>query len=81
MSSSPVALILGAGANIGQAVIKAFEAKGYRTAVAARSIKEEDSTSTQLNIRSDFSDPASIARVFSKVESTFGYPHVVVYNG
>lgn len=81
MAGPPVALILGAGANIGQNVGRAFAAKGYKTALAARSVKEEDSTSSQLNICSDFSDPESIVKVFSKVQSTLGPPHVVVYNG
>jgi len=79
--SSPVALILGSGANIGQSVAKAFAAKGYKIAVAARSLKEEDSTANQLNIRSDFADPGSIGHVFAQVRQKFGPPHVVVYNG
>lgn len=81
MSTAPVALILGAGANVGQNVARAFLAKGYKTVLASRSLKEEDSTSSQINIRSDFSDPESVAQVFSKVQSTLGHPHVVVYNG
>lgn len=80
-SGPPIALILGAGANIGQNVARAFAAKGYKTAIASRTQKEEDSSSSQLNIRSDFSDPESIAKIFSKVQSTLGHPHVVVYNG
>lgn len=79
--NSPVALVLGAGANIGQHVGRAFAAKGYRVALAARSLKEEDSNGDQLHIKSDFSDPDSITEVFSKVKSKFGAPHVVVYNG
>ena len=80
-STSPVALILGAGANVGQNVGRAFAAKGYRIALAARSLKEEDSTPDQLHIRGDFSNPESIVDIFSKVKATFGPPHVVVYNG
>lgn len=80
-ASSPVALILGAGANIGQNVGRAFAAKGYKIALAARSLKEDDSTSEQLHIKSDFSDPESISKIFAKVTSKFGTPHVVVYNG
>ncbi|KAH6884484.1 hypothetical protein B0T10DRAFT_539882 [Thelonectria olida] len=78
--NSPVALILGAGANIGQNVGRAFAAKGYKVALAARSVKEEDSTADQLHIKGDFSDPESITSIFSKVKSHFGTPHVVVYN-
>jgi NAD(P)-dependent dehydrogenase (short-subunit alcohol dehydrogenase family) len=79
--NSPVALILGAGSNIGQHVGRAFAAKGYRIALAARSLKEEDSTPSQLHIRSDFSDPESVEKVFSTVKSQLGTPGVVVYNG
>lgn len=80
-SGSPVALILGAGTNIGQNVGRAFAAKGYSIALAARSLKEEDSTSTQLHIRGDLSDPNSVPQIFEKVKSQLGLPHVVVYNG
>lgn len=81
MSSIPVALILGAGANIGQNVAKTFAAKGYKIALASRSLKEEDSTESQLLVKGDFSDPESVIRIFSKVQSSIGTPHVVVYNG
>ena len=80
-ANSPVALILGAGTNIGHHVGRAFASKGYKIALAARSLKEEDSTPDQLNIRSDFSNPDSIVAVFAKVEKQMGYPSVVVYNG
>ncbi|EEU36985.1 uncharacterized protein NECHADRAFT_52180 [Fusarium vanettenii 77-13-4] len=78
--NSPVALILGAGSNIGQHVGRAFAAKGYTIALAARSLKEEDSTPNQLHIHSDFSDPESVEKVFSTVKSQLGTPGVVVYN-
>ncbi|EOO01327.1 putative short-chain dehydrogenases protein [Phaeoacremonium minimum UCRPA7] len=79
-STSPVALILGAGANVGQNVARAFAAKGYKIALAARSLKEEDSTADQLHIRADFSDPASVVDIFAKVKAQLGSPYVVVYN-
>lgn len=81
VSGSPVALILGAGSNIGQNVARAFAAKGYRVALAARSLKEEDSTPGQLHVQSDFSDPTSVSKCFAKVKERFGSPSVVVYNG
>lgn len=80
-SNPPVALILGAGANVGRNVGRAFAAKGYRIAFAARSLRDEDSTREELNIHSDFADPDSVIRVFAKVKSQLGLPHVVVYNG
>lgn len=80
-SSSPVALILGAGANVGQHVGRAFLAKGYRIALASRSLKEEDSTPSQVHVRADFTDPSSVAEIFVKVKAQLGAPSVVVYNG
>lgn len=80
-STAPVALILGAGSRVGQHVARAFTAKGYKVALASRSLKEEDSTADSLNITSDFADPASVAQAFAKVKAKFGLPHVVVYNG
>lgn len=78
---APVALILGAGSNVGNHVGRAFAEKGYKIALAARSAKEEDSTSDKLLIRGDFADPESITSIFTKVKSQLGVPHVVVYNG
>jgi NAD(P)-dependent dehydrogenase (short-subunit alcohol dehydrogenase family) len=81
MSASPIILILGSGANIGHHVARAFSAKGYKVALASRSLKAEDSTSDQLNIPTDLSDPESVASAFAKVKSSLGLPSVVVYNG
>jgi NAD(P)-dependent dehydrogenase (short-subunit alcohol dehydrogenase family) len=80
-TTSAVVLILGAGPNVGQHVARAFAAKGYKVALASRSLKQEDSTKDQLNIASDLSDPASVAGIFSKVKASLGLPSVVVYNG
>lgn len=80
-ANSPIALILGAGSNIGQHVATAFAAKGYKLALAARSLKEEDSTPNILHIQSDFSDPESVLKAFARVKSQFGLPSVVIYNG
>jgi NAD(P)-dependent dehydrogenase (short-subunit alcohol dehydrogenase family) len=80
-ATSPIALILGAGSNVGHHVAQAFAAKGYKIALAARSLKEEESTPEQLNITSDFSDPQSVVKAFATVEAKLGIPSVVVYNG
>lgn len=79
--TSPVILILGAGPNIGQAVARTFALKGYKVALAARSLKEADSTDTQLNITTDFANPDDVVRAFTRVRKVFGIPSVVVYNG
>jgi NAD(P)-dependent dehydrogenase (short-subunit alcohol dehydrogenase family) len=80
-STSPVVLILGAGSNVGKHVARAFASKGYKVALAARSLKEADDTPDQINIPSDLSDPDSVVRTFAKAEEKLGVPSVVVYNG
>ncbi|KAL9058635.1 MAG: hypothetical protein Q9162_001642 [Coniocarpon cinnabarinum] len=79
-STSPILLILGAGSNVGQHVAQAFAAKGYRIALTARKAKEEENTSTRVNISSDLSNPESVVGVFTKVKQLLGTPSVVVYN-
>lgn len=81
MSSPAVVLILGAGPNIGKHVSQAFAAKGYKVALASRSIKKEDETSNQTNIQWDLSDPFAIPELFRKVKDAVGNPSVVIYNG
>jgi NAD(P)-dependent dehydrogenase (short-subunit alcohol dehydrogenase family) len=80
-TATPIVLILGSGANVGQHAARAFAEKGYRVALASRSAKEQESTSQQLNISSDFADPKSIYGVFAKVKTSLGLPTVVIYNG
>jgi len=79
-TTSPILLILGYGPRVGKSVAEAFIAKGYKVAVTSRKLKEEESTSDQLNISADLSDPESVADIFSKVKSKLGLPSVVVYN-
>lgn len=76
----PVVLILGAGPNVGEAVARTFASKGYKVALAARSVKEADSTNDQLNIPSDFSKTDDVVNAFTQVKKVFGIPSVVVYN-
>jgi len=81
MSPSPVVLILGAGANIGQSTAKVFASQGYKVALASRSTKESESTSEQLHIPTDLSNTNAVVNAFARVKSVFGAPSVVVYNG
>jgi NAD(P)-dependent dehydrogenase (short-subunit alcohol dehydrogenase family) len=80
-AKSPVILILGAGAHVGYPVARTFASKGYKVALAARSLKEADSTDNQLNIPSDFSKTDDVVNAFAKVKKVFGIPSVVLYNG
>ncbi|KAI8315990.1 Glucose 1-dehydrogenase [Colletotrichum sp. SAR11_59] len=77
---SPVVLILGAGPKVGIPAAKAFASKGYKVAIAARSLDEADSTDEQLNIKSDFTNPEHVVRAFAKVKKELGIPSVVIYN-
>lgn len=79
--ASPVALIFGAGSNVGQSVAKAFGAKGYELALASRSLKSDDSTADELLVPTDCADTDSVIQAFAKVRSVCGPPSVVVYNG
>jgi len=79
--SEPIALIIGAGKNIGAGVSKALQLKGYRVALAARSLKPEDSTSDSLLLRVDLSDPATISTAFATLRKQWGEPNLVFYNG
>ncbi|KAF2675329.1 putative short chain type dehydrogenase [Microthyrium microscopicum] len=79
-AKSPVVLILGAGSNVGQAVARTFASNGYKVALAARSLKEADSTDNQLNIPSDFSKTDDVVNAFTKTKAAFGIPSVVIYN-
>lgn len=79
----PVALILGAGANVGQAVARAFAAEGYKIALVARSPSKDTNSSPEgyVHIRGDLADPSSVAGIFAQVKKELGLPSVVVYNG
>ncbi|OCF39185.1 hypothetical protein I317_07001 [Kwoniella heveanensis CBS 569] len=79
-STSPIILVLGAGPNIGHHVARTFAAGGYRVVLAARSVKEADSTDSQLNIPSDFTKVEDVVNAFERVKRVFGVPNVVVYN-
>lgn len=46
-STTPVILILGSGPNIGQHLAQAFAAKGYKVALASRSIKKKPAMRTR----------------------------------
>ena len=81
IANIPIILILGAGPNIGQAVARIFASKGYKVALAARSVKEADNSDNLLNIPSDFSKTEDVVNAFDQTKKTFGIPSVVVYNG
>ncbi|TVY33425.1 hypothetical protein LSUB1_G008483, partial [Lachnellula subtilissima] len=78
--SSKIILILGSGSRIGANVSRAFAAKGYKVALAARSLSEADNTSSEIHIQADFSDPKTVITAFARTKELLGTPSVVVYN-
>jgi NAD(P)-dependent dehydrogenase (short-subunit alcohol dehydrogenase family) len=81
MSSKPVLLILGAGANVGKALSARFSAAGYSVALAARSIADGPTSDGHLGIQVDLSDPSSIPSVFATVKKALGSsPSTIIYN-
>jgi NAD(P)-dependent dehydrogenase (short-subunit alcohol dehydrogenase family) len=79
--STPVLLVLGAGPKIGLAVANSFAAKGYKVALAARSLQEGVGEDGFLRIKADFENAERVRDVFAKVRKELGIPSVVVYNG
>ena len=83
-----VALITGAGRGIGRAIALGYAREGARIAAVARTDKELQSLKEEIHhlgrsvmtIVADLADPASPARVFGEVESSFGGVDILVNN-
>ncbi|OAG40894.1 hypothetical protein AYO21_04971 [Fonsecaea monophora] len=74
-----IALVFGAGQNVGASVVKAFSAKGYRVATVSRTAIA-DTSDKRHHIQADLEDPESVSTVFETVRKQLGHPSVVVYN-
>ena len=81
VSEQRVALILGAGPNIGEAVATKFALNGYKVALVGRSMDGRHSTASHLRVSGDLSRPENVETIFTQVKETLGIPSVVVYNG
>lgn len=79
--SAPVLLLVGAGANVGLAVLNKFSAKGWKTAAIVRTAKDEYKKAADLVIVADFADSEALGEIYKQVESKLGTPNCVVYNG
>ncbi|KAF8901831.1 hypothetical protein CPB85DRAFT_1227563 [Mucidula mucida] len=79
--SSPqrVALIIGAGPNIGDSVAHALLKQDYKVAVGSRTAKR--STDAFYPFTIDITKPESIKAAFDTVAKELGPPNVVVFNG
>ncbi|KAF2100239.1 putative short-chain dehydrogenase [Rhizodiscina lignyota] len=78
--TAPVLFILGAGPKIGLSVANAFAAKGYKIALASRSVQDGVGEDGYLRLQVDLSNPAQVQGAFAKVKEQLGIPSVVVYN-
>lgn len=76
-----VVLILGAGANTGDAVATKFEAEGYSVAIASRSIVEGKISAKRWSYRLDLHDLSAVSELFQKVHKETGIPSVVIHTG
>lgn len=81
MSTPKVALIIGAGPNVGAALTSAFTAQGYKLALAARSLSDTMTADGNLHIKVDLSEPGNVVGMFEKCKKGLGTPGVVCYNG
>ena len=83
-----VVAILGVGPGLGAALARRFAHEGYAVGLMARS--EESLLATQdeaegaggqtLAVRTDATDPVSVASAFEEVRGSLGDPEVFVYN-
>lgn len=78
--AAKVALILGAGPNIGASVAEEFSSKGYKVVLTSRK-RPEAVNPTYVDIQGDLSNPQSVVDIFAQVRKLYGEPSVVIYNG
>ena len=78
--SQPVALIFGAGANVGLSIVSKFKQEGYKVVAISRTIKDDVKEVADKAVAHDLT-PEVVSGIFKHVESDFGPPNVVVFNG
>lgn len=80
-TSSRVALIFGAGANVGASLVKGFLGAGYRVATVSRSNRPTPTPASTLSIQADLSDPSGVPGVFTQLhDAGWPAPSVVIWN-
>lgn len=78
-SPSRVALIFGAGSNIGASLVKGFLGAGYRVATVSRSQPPADANVHA--IQADLSDPQAVPGVLAQLASAgLAFPSVMIWN-
>ena len=78
--ASRIAILIGAGKNIGAATVDTFKAAGFKIAFASRSAAEAKDDSS-MAVKCDLTQPKTVNEVFDIVRKTWGEPSVVIYNG
>lgn len=78
MTTSRVALIFGAGSNIGAGLVQGFLGAGYRVATVSRS-KPATTTKDVYPFQADLSDPKAVPDVYTQLSSAgLPFPSVVM---
>lgn len=88
MAREKVAVVLGVGPGLGEAVSKRFAREGFAVALMARGRPDlvrvrgeiEEKGGRALDVTCDASEPASVAGAFGRVREELGDPEVLVYN-
>ena len=86
MSSKPIVVIFGSGANIGDAVTKKFVEAGYRICAVSRSAPNPATPSGDGNVlpvRADLTKPAEVPPVFETIKRHWGsneFPRIIIWN-
>lgn len=76
-----IALVLGAGPNIGQALARTFTNAEYKVVLVSRSAPNEGIEQDGfLRIGADLTKPECVSTIFSTVRQKLGDPNIVVYN-
>ncbi|KAF5002846.1 hypothetical protein FDECE_10508 [Fusarium decemcellulare] len=81
MSSTLIALILGAGPRVGTGVAQEFAKSGFKVAVVSRSGSDSTTSEGYLSLKADLADLSSIQGIFQRVQNEWNsHPNVVIWN-
>lgn len=80
----PLAIVTGVGPGTGSAMVRRFDAGGYRVAMLARDAGRLSGLAVNLPdalaLPCDVSDPAALADALAKAEAAAGPPKVLIHN-
>ncbi len=80
----PLAIVTGVGPGTGSAMVRRFDAGGYRVAMLARDAERLSALAVELpdalDLPCDVSDPAALADALAKAEASAGPPKVLIHN-